>query len=51
MICLFLMELQQRKFTLYPPTKTTIEVESEEWIDDDIDIWPIFVTSKTDEED
>jgi len=40
-----------KKFTLYPPAKTTIEVESEEWIDDDIDIRPIFVTSIIDEED
>jgi len=40
-----------KKFTLYPFAKTTIEVESEEWIDDDIDIWIIFVTSKIDEED
>jgi len=26
------------KFTLYPLAKTTIEVEIQEWIDDDIDI-------------
>ena len=41
----------KKKFTLYPPAKTTIEVENEEWIDDDIDIRPIFATSQIDEED
>jgi len=40
-----------KKFTLYPLAKTTIEVESEEWIDDDIDFRPIFITSPIDEED
>ena len=41
----------KNKFALYPATKTTIEVENEEWIDDDIDIRPIFATSQIDEED
>jgi len=27
-----------KKFTLYPPTRTTIETENEEWIDDEDDI-------------
>jgi hypothetical protein len=43
-----------KKFTLYPPAKTTIEVESEEWIDDDDETLiyrPIFSTSQIDEED
>jgi len=40
-----------KKFILYPPAKKTIEVENEEWIDDDIDIKPIFSTSQIDEED
>lgn len=31
-----------KKFTLYPPPKTMIKVENEEWIDDDNDIQPIF---------
>lgn len=42
------------KFTLYHLAKTTIEVESEVWIDDDnedFDIHPIFATSQIDEED
>lgn len=37
------------KFTLYPPAKTTIEVESEVWIDydnKDLDIQPIFSSSQ-----
>lgn len=36
-----------KKFTLYPLAKTTIEVESEVWVDDDsedFDIQPMFAT-------
>ena len=40
-----------KKFTLYPPAKTTVQVDNEEWIDDDFDIRPIFATSQLDEED
>jgi len=40
-----------KKCTLYLLAKTTIEVENEEWIDDDFDIRPIFATSQLDEED
>ena len=39
------------KFTLYPPAITMIEVESEEWMDDDNDIQPIFTISQVSEED
>ena len=42
------------KFTLNPPAKTTIDIEIEEWIDDDnenSDIQPFFATSQIDEED
>lgn len=39
------------KFTLYPLEKSTVEVENEEWIDDDFNIRPIFSTSQLDEED
>ena len=40
-----------KKFKLYPPTRTTIEIENEEWIDDDDDIQPIFTTELIREED
>lgn len=40
-----------KKFTLYPPVKTTIKIESEEWIDDDNDIQPVFTTEQVREED
>ena len=39
-----------KKFTLYPPTKTMIEVENEEWMDDDNGIQPIFTISHINEE-
>jgi len=32
------------KFTLYPPAITTIDIETEEWIEYGEDIQPIFVT-------
>ena len=34
-----------KKFTLYPPTKTMIEIENEELMDYDNDIQPIFTIS------
>ena len=39
-----------KKFTLYPPAKTTIDIEREEWMDDDNDIQPIFTISQISEE-
>ena len=39
-----------KKFTLYPPTKTMIELENEEWMDDDNGIQPIFTISQISEE-
>lgn len=39
------------KFTLYLPEKTTIDIESEEWIDDDNDIQPIFTIVQKNEEE
>jgi len=38
-------------FTLYPPARTTIETEYEEWIDDEDDIQPIFTTEQVRGED
>lgn len=38
--------ISTKKFTLYPPTKKTIEIGSEEWIDDDDDIQPVFNTEQ-----
>ena len=38
------------KFTLYPPEKIMIEVEDEEWMDDDNGIQPIFTISHISEE-
>jgi len=35
-----------KKFILYPPTRTTIETENEEWIDDEDDIQPVFTTKQ-----
>lgn len=43
--------ISTKKLTLYPLAKTIIEVESEQWIDDDTNIRPIFLTSQIDEED
>ena len=41
-----------KKFTLYPPAKTTIEIENEEWIDDyDDDIQHVFIIEQVREED
>lgn len=40
-----------KKFTLYPLAKTTIDTETEEWIEDEEDIQPIFVTEQVKEED
>lgn len=36
----------RKKFTLYPPAKTKIEIEGEEWIDGDDDIQPVFTTEQ-----
>ncbi len=40
-----------KKFTLYPPATTTIDTETEEWIEYGEDIQPIFVTEQVKEED
>lgn len=40
-----------KKFTLFPPARTTIETENEEWIDDENDIQPVFTTEQIREED
>jgi len=40
-----------KKFTLYPPTRTTIDTKIEEWIEDEEDTQPIFTTEKVKEED
>lgn len=40
-----------KKFILYPLGKTMIEVENEEWIDNDNDIQPVFTVAKINEED
>ena len=39
------------KFTLYPLVKTTIEIENEEWMDDEDYIQPVFTIEKVREED
>ena len=39
-----------KKFTLYPPTRTTIDTETEECIEDEEDIQPIFTTEQVNEE-
>lgn len=39
------------KFTLYPPARITIDIETEEWIEDGEDIQPIFVTEQVKDED
>ena len=38
------------KFTLYPLAKTIIEIENEEWMDDDNDIQPNFTISQISED-
>jgi len=40
-----------KKFILYPPASTTIDIETEEWIEDGEDIHPIFVIEQVKEED
>lgn len=40
-----------KKFILYPPARTTIETENEEWIDDEDDIQHVFTTGQIREED
>ena len=40
-----------KKFTLYPPARTTIDTKTEEWIEDGEDIQPIFVTEQVKEEE
>jgi len=35
---------------MYPPTKIMIEVENEEWMDEDNDIQPIFTIAQINEE-
>ena len=39
------------KFTLYPPARTKIDTKTEEWIEDEEDIQPIFTTEQVREED
>lgn len=41
----------KKKFTLYPPARTTIDTKTEEWIEDEEDIQPIFTTEQVKEED
>ena len=40
-----------KKFTLYRPARTTIDIEIEEWIEDEEDIQPIFTIEQVKEED
>jgi len=40
-----------KKFTLYPLARTTIGIETKEWIEHGEDIQPIFVTEQVKEED
>jgi len=39
-----------KKFTLYPPARTIIEIDDNEWIDDENDIQPLFTISTISED-
>jgi len=38
------------KFTLYPPTRTIIEIDDKEWINDENDVQPLFTISDISED-
>ena len=40
----------RKKFTLYPPTRTIIDIDDKEWIDDENEIQPLFTISDISED-